>query len=346
MFPSLPPAPDLAELQRNVPTIAPVAADVARPFWSVMIPAYNCAEYLRRTLQSVLVQDPGPDKMQIEVVDDCSTKDDPEAVVRELGKGRVHFFRQPTNQGATRTFNTCIERSKGRWLHILHGDDMLLPGGYEACEQAITAFPECAMIISQVVAIDECDRWIGIMGHLPAGGKLCVVDDFPVLQAVDQQAQFAGLFVRRDAYEQVGGFCQSFGHVADMDMWFRIGLAAKVATLARPYGLYRIHAGSDTSRLMLSGSNIHEMTLLIQANLNRLERQFPGSSARVADWRTRLAKFAEATAWKLDQNGSLEGRLNQARWAWTLRPGLNRFRFLLTSKLRYLLSKLLGGRSR
>ena len=73
----------------NVPNIETLPAGTVRPLWSVMIPAYNCASYLRQTLASVLAQDPGPEQMQIEVVDDGSTKDDPESVVRETGKGRV-----------------------------------------------------------------------------------------------------------------------------------------------------------------------------------------------------------------------------------------------------------------
>jgi cellulose synthase/poly-beta-1,6-N-acetylglucosamine synthase-like glycosyltransferase len=45
-----------------------------RPFWSVMIPAYRPdAGYLRQALESVLQQAPGPEQMQIEVVDDCSS---------------------------------------------------------------------------------------------------------------------------------------------------------------------------------------------------------------------------------------------------------------------------------
>jgi glycosyltransferase involved in cell wall biosynthesis len=110
------------------PPIDPVSDGQPRPFWSVMIPTYNCAQYLRETLASVLAQDPGPEDMEIEVVDDQSTRDDPEAVVRELARGRVRFFRQPQNRGAIRTFNTCIARSRGRWLHILHGDDTVRPG--------------------------------------------------------------------------------------------------------------------------------------------------------------------------------------------------------------------------
>ena len=57
--------------------ILPVPEGTPRPVWSVMIPTYNCAKYLRETLVSVLAQDPGPEQMQIEVVDDYSTKDEP-----------------------------------------------------------------------------------------------------------------------------------------------------------------------------------------------------------------------------------------------------------------------------
>ncbi|MFZ0430475.1 MAG: glycosyltransferase, partial [Acidobacteriota bacterium] len=81
--------------------------------WSVMIPTFNCATFLRETLASVLAQDPGPAQMQIEVVDDRSTKDDPEEVVRELGRGRVAFHRNRRNQGVTANFNSCVARSRG-----------------------------------------------------------------------------------------------------------------------------------------------------------------------------------------------------------------------------------------
>src|SRR4051812_13573109 len=116
------------------PLIAPVDNTIKRPLWSVMIPTYNCSAFLRETLESVLLQDPGAEKMQIEVIDDASTDADIEQLVAEIGKGRIGFFRQPVNQGSLRNFETCLNRSKGEWVHILHGDDVVVKGFYNEIE--------------------------------------------------------------------------------------------------------------------------------------------------------------------------------------------------------------------
>src|ERR1035437_9842369 len=95
-----------ADVQTDVPLILPVPASIERPLWSVMIPTFNCARFLRRTLESVLDQDPGPELIQSEVVDDCPTADEPRTVVDQIGRGRVGFYRKPQNEGAVRNFNT------------------------------------------------------------------------------------------------------------------------------------------------------------------------------------------------------------------------------------------------
>src|SRR5919107_2475664 len=93
-------------------TIHPLPSGVARPRWSVMIPAHNHCDYLAETLRSVLAQDLGAVHMQLEVIDDASSED-VESVVRSIGKGRVDYFRQPRNIGQIGNFATCLQRSRG-----------------------------------------------------------------------------------------------------------------------------------------------------------------------------------------------------------------------------------------
>ena len=73
----------------NPPLIFPLQEEGSpRPFWSVMIPTYNPQpDYLEETLRGILQQDPGPEQMQIEVVDDCSPDDTASEVVRRIGAG-------------------------------------------------------------------------------------------------------------------------------------------------------------------------------------------------------------------------------------------------------------------
>jgi len=238
------------------PSVPPVAPGCARPLWSVMIPTFHCAGFLRQTLESVLTQDPGPDAMQIEVVDDCSTRDDPEAVVREVGGGRVRFHRKPENGGATRNFNTCIERSTGHLVHILHGDDLVMPGFYRRLAAAAAAHANRGLIACRAMCIDEGGIPTGITARVPsleAGAD--DVRDF--LYHVPLRTPC--VVVRRSFYEEHGGFLPGLAHTADWEMWIRVVGEAGGVVLPDVLAQYREFAASDTSRLRRTADNLRDV---------------------------------------------------------------------------------------
>ena len=121
----------LTRIPTQPPIIQQVPPGVDRPLWSVMIPVYNCAAYLPETLRSVLQQAPGPDEMQIEVIDDHSTDADVEKLVKEIGRGRIAYYRQPQNVGSLKNFETCLNNARGHLVHLLHGDDRVRMGYYQ-----------------------------------------------------------------------------------------------------------------------------------------------------------------------------------------------------------------------
>lgn len=280
------------------PAIPPQCAGTERPRWSVMIPTFNCAAYLRKTLRSVLAQDPGPRLMQIEVVDDCSTKDDPATVVNELSpEGRVAFHRRSLNGGATANFNTCLERSRGDLVHVLHGDDAVQPGFYSAIDTLAAKHPQVALYATRALVVDGADVVYSVSPMLPSEGLLLVDDEFFYRNPFYTPA----VVVRRIFYETHGGFDPSFPHAADWELWLRVlrlgGGAVTRETLVR----YRLHRDNDTSRLTRTAGNLEDMLRLflwhrqLQPRLDarRMRREL-GAMALVQARSFKALKQAEA----------------------------------------------------
>jgi len=239
-----------------------VASGVVRPRWSVIIPTYNCADYLRATLASVLEQDPGPDAMQIEVVDDCSTRDDPEAVVAELGRGRVGFFRQARNVGHIANFDTGLERARGQLVHLLHGDDYVRPGFYRALERGFVNRPEIGAAFCRHILMDELGHWRVISPlERPESGVLAGWVD---RLAVGQRLQPPSIAVRREVYERLGGFDPRVRQWSeDWEMWLRIAAHYPVWYEPEPLAAYRMRSGSLTSRSVRDADSIRDCCRIV-----------------------------------------------------------------------------------
>ncbi len=240
--------------------IPPVPEGVSRPLWSVMIPTYNCAKYLRKTLASVLAQDPGPDVMQIEVVDDRSTRDDPAAVVEELGHGRVNFYRQPENRGHIRNFETCLKRSQGKLIHLLHGDDYVQDGFYSKMQQAFEAKPEIGAAFCRHIFMEEHRHWSSALEQPESG----VLSNCLERIVVKLPIQTPSIVVRRDVYERLGGFDSRLICGEDWEMWARIAAHYSMWYEVEPLAVYRISSASHTGRNVRSGQNIRDMLKVIE----------------------------------------------------------------------------------
>lgn len=232
----------------GVPEVAPVPAG-ERPRWSVMIPSCDDRDRLPQALASVLAQDPGPEQMQIEVVDDASLDVDVASLVRDLAGDRVVVHRHPQRVGAPANFTACVRRSRGEWVHVLHADDLVLPGFYDAYARHLEAHP-AAMAVSRSWFVDDDGARHGRSGELRARDGYLV--DAERVLAMDNPVNFAAVVVARSTYEAVGGFRPDLVHANDWEMWTRIAHHGPVAVVDGEHACYRVHAGSDTNRLQRS----------------------------------------------------------------------------------------------
>ena len=240
-----------------------------------MIPVYNSTKYLAKTLESVLSQDPGADIMQIEVVDGHSTVNLPESLVRQIAGNRVGVFRHPTPLSMSANWNSCIDRARGEWVHILHADDFVLPGFYSRLRESLSGQKDVGAAFTRWMTVDEADH---IIEHAPVERETAgVLPDSLERIAAAQIIQCASIVVQKSAYREVGGFRSDLPYVIDWEMWVRLASRHPFWYEPEPLACYRVHTKSETSRLQRLGEDLQDQVRGIAIIQDHLA---PGGKAR------------------------------------------------------------------
>jgi len=193
------------------------------PKVSVIMAAYNCAEFIREAIDSILNQ--SLQDFEIIVVNDCST-DHTADVVSSYSDPRVILINNKENRGAPFSRNQAIKRAQGQYLAIQDADDVSLPGRFELQAKFLDENNDYSVVGSYVYEIDGKSR------------KLRTVK-FPV---DDQQLKSSMLFVcsivhssamiRRDFFIRENLFYdETFPSSQDYEMWSRAMLKGKMYTL-------------------------------------------------------------------------------------------------------------------
>lgn len=231
-----------------------------RPFWSVVIPTFNCAHYLVESLGSVLLQGIDSKRMEIIVVDDCSTDDDPGEVAARLGNGRVRFIRQSENVGKAKNYATGINSAQGRWIHVLHGDDRVQDGFYKSMEQVIAVNDQAAAVFCESRYINGEGEVIGRTGkEREVSGLLA---DWLERIVIQQRIQTPSIVVRRDVYESLGSFDSRLQLTEDWEMWIRIATAYQFAFNSEAIAEYRTYPENSSSKSAATGSFAFDLRVL------------------------------------------------------------------------------------
>jgi glycosyltransferase involved in cell wall biosynthesis len=258
-----------------------VPEGAVRPFWSVMIPAFNPSpDFFEQALEALLAQAPGREAMEIVVVDDGSASAAGRAVAERIAGDRVEWVARARG-GIARNWNACIERARGHWIHILHQDDLLRPGFYTRLESGITSCPSAGAAFCRDVIIDAVGSELNaqpLLRDTPG-----VLENWIDHVFVSLKLRASALVVRRDVYEALGGFRLDLGYALDWDMWKRIAAAYPLWYEPSVLMAYRRHAASESFAFIRTGGNIAEIARSIELS----EGLLPPSIAADVSRRTR-----------------------------------------------------------
>lgn len=93
---------------------------------SIIMPTFNCADFLGITIESVLNQT--YQNWELILVDDCSTDDTKNVIVNYHQKDhRIKYHKLDVNSGAAMARNKAVECAKGKYIAFLDRDDIWFP---------------------------------------------------------------------------------------------------------------------------------------------------------------------------------------------------------------------------
>ncbi|NJL21211.1 MAG: glycosyltransferase family 2 protein [Leptolyngbyaceae cyanobacterium SM1_3_5] len=191
------------------------------PLVSVIIPAYNAAAFIDRTLRSVLAQTYR--NLEVLVVDDGSTDRTSEIVTAFARQDdRVRLLRQ-TNAGVAAARNLAIAHAKGEFIAPIDADDIWYPHNLEKqVECMVRGGSWVGLVYSWSVDIDEFDVPLGGFRAAKIEGNV-----YATLICHNFLGNASATMMRRSCLEQVGGYdaalrSQNAQGCEDWDLYLRI----------------------------------------------------------------------------------------------------------------------------
>ena len=134
-------------------------------FVSVVMPVYNCAEYLKDAIESILVQT--FDDFEFIIINDGSTDESPAILNYYASKdARIKVIDQ-TNQGIVTALNKGLSVAKGEWIFRMDQDDISLPNRFKLQVQLIKKDPTLVLLGGWSQQIDAQGNLLKI-NKLPA----------------------------------------------------------------------------------------------------------------------------------------------------------------------------------
>lgn len=214
------------------------------PWLSVLMPVYNGAATLGRTLDSLVGQGPG---IEVIAVDQASSDGSRALLEARAGQLDLTIIDAPESRSWMRNTNIALKAANGPLVTMLHQDDLWRPGRAEALRLMAAAEPEARLWLHAAEYIDADDRVIGRAAP-PFGGRARLIGGAEALThlLVQNTVALPAAMFRRDDALSAGGLDEDLWYTADWDLWLSLARRGPVAWTPAPLAAFRVHRGSLT----------------------------------------------------------------------------------------------------
>jgi len=211
-----------------------------QPLVSILLPAYNAAQYLSDTIDSVLSQT--YTHFELLLLDDGSI-DGTSAVVSKYTDSRIKYMPNNGNKGLVYTLNRGLQEAKGKYIARLDADDICLPERLAKQVAWLEQRPQTTIVTTCVTLINEKNEPAGVW---PIDRKAISAADIKKYMAWENCIAHPTVMFNAAL---IKGYYYSAHqkHIEDYDLWLHLLADGHVIEkIATPLLLYRIHSQSVT----------------------------------------------------------------------------------------------------
>lgn len=242
------------------------------PTICVVIPLYNKAPHIVKTIESVLAQTSPPD--EIIVVDDGSTDGGARLVVPYTKENRVRLLKQ-SNAGESCARNRGISETTCEYVAFLDADDFWLPHHIDTLRRLIAMYPQASLFSTAHVIERDGKQYRPRSSY--RDGSYGLVDDFFARYAYGLSLinSITACAKRQDILE-IGGFPIGVRRGPDIICWINMALKYHVAHAEIVTAVYYQDAVNRTDRLREAsppGSLTYMVDLFKGNGLNASQRK-------------------------------------------------------------------------
>ena len=200
--------------------------------FSVIIPLFNKAPYIKKALESVFNQTFRD--FELIVLDDGSS-DGSMVVAQEVLKGSnvIYQLIHQENAGVSTARNNAVAVSQGDYVCFLDADDWWAPTFLERMDLLITEYPDAGIYGMNYYIISRGKQRIAL--HIPSTGYINYCDCYRRMQ---MPLWTGAVSIPRSVFFEMEGFKPFLKLGEDFDLWIRIALNRRVAFLAEPSAYY------------------------------------------------------------------------------------------------------------
>jgi len=213
---------------------------------TVVIPLYNKATRIEKTIRSVLEQTYSD--FELIVVNDGST-DDSQTVVEGITDSRIQI-KNIKNSGVSVARNTGIKAASRPYVAFLDGDDWWAPTFLEEMVNAIATHPNQVLYASgrcRVFASEE-ERYDHVL--LPKDGETGVLNYFEVIAKYLPLINSSNVVIKRSHFDSAGYFREGQKQHEDHDLWMRLASKESVVFVNKNLSYYlKAQVGSASANL-------------------------------------------------------------------------------------------------